>query len=51
MTEQLVSIELPENIGNLTELKKFDCHENKLTSELPRIFSASVHGISPSRFG
>ena len=33
MTKQLVSIELPESIDNLTELKKFYCHNNKLTGE------------------
>ena len=39
-TEQLVPTELPESIGKLTKLKKFNCKKNMLTSEFPRIFLA-----------
>ena len=39
-TEQLVSTELPESIGDLAKLEIFWCNHNKLTGEFPRIFSA-----------
>ena len=39
-TEQLVSTELPESIGNLAKLEDLRCHYNQLTSEFPRIFPA-----------
>ena len=39
-TEQLVSTELPESIGKLTNVRDFCCNNNQLTSEFPRIFLA-----------
>ena len=37
-TEQLVSTELPESIGNLTNLTLLNVWGNQLTSEFPRTF-------------
>ena len=32
--------ELPESIGKLTRLRRFECYRNQLTSEFPRSFLA-----------